>query len=118
MKARNGEIHNEMKRDGVTHVTAFSQYLQYSCSTAGISINELYRQLIKTSKRSAVPDHVENHSLANTSWADWGMPNNPTHASNLNTINYSFMTIIMQAFAAHVKRALEFSLLTKRNWKK
>jgi ferrochelatase len=40
----------EMKRDGVTRAVAFSQYPQYSCSTTGSSINELYRQLIKDSK--------------------------------------------------------------------
>ncbi len=33
----------EMKRDGVTRAVAFSQYPQYSCSTTGSSLNELYR---------------------------------------------------------------------------
>jgi hypothetical protein len=41
---------DEMKRDGVTRAVAFSQYPQYSCSTTGSSLNELYRQLIKDSK--------------------------------------------------------------------
>ncbi|WVQ81384.1 ferrochelatase [Cryptococcus sp. DSM 104549] len=33
----------EMKADGVTRAVAFSQYPQYSCSTTGSSLNELYR---------------------------------------------------------------------------
>ncbi|GAA5992810.1 hypothetical protein JCM10908_001349 [Rhodotorula pacifica] len=35
----------EMKRDGVKRAIAFTQYPQYSCSTTGSSLNELYRQL-------------------------------------------------------------------------
>ncbi|WVR08940.1 ferrochelatase [Kwoniella sp. DSM 27419] len=33
----------EMKRDGVKRAVAFSQYPQYSCSTTGSSLNELFR---------------------------------------------------------------------------
>ncbi|KAK4685739.1 protoporphyrin/coproporphyrin ferrochelatase, partial [Tremellales sp. Uapishka_1] len=33
----------EMKKDGVKRAVAFSQYPQYSCSTTGSSLNELYR---------------------------------------------------------------------------
>ncbi|KAG0141555.1 hypothetical protein CROQUDRAFT_663651 [Cronartium quercuum f. sp. fusiforme G11] len=36
-----------MAHDGVTRAVAFSQYPQYSCSTTGSSLNELYRQLVK-----------------------------------------------------------------------
>ncbi|KAK3816164.1 MAG: hypothetical protein J3Q66DRAFT_313490 [Benniella sp.] len=35
----------EMKSDGVARAVAFTQYPQYSCSTTGSSMNELYRQL-------------------------------------------------------------------------
>lgn len=35
----------EMKRDGVKRAIAFTQYPQYSCSTTGSSLNELYRQV-------------------------------------------------------------------------
>ena len=35
----------EIKEDGVKRVIAFSQYPQYSCTTTGSSLNELYRQL-------------------------------------------------------------------------
>lgn len=34
----------EMKRDGVKRAVAFTQYPQYSCSTTGSSLNELYKQ--------------------------------------------------------------------------
>lgn len=35
---------SDMKEDGVKRAVAFSQYPQYSCSTTGSSLNELYRQ--------------------------------------------------------------------------
>ncbi|KAG0209956.1 ferrochelatase hem15 [Mortierella sp. GBA30] len=35
----------EMKADGIERAVAFTQYPQYSCSTTGSSMNELYRQL-------------------------------------------------------------------------
>jgi len=38
----------EMRCDGVTRAVAFSQYPQYSCSTTGSSLNELYVQLRKS----------------------------------------------------------------------
>lgn len=34
----------EMKKDGVKRAIAFTQYPQYSCSTTGSSLNELYRK--------------------------------------------------------------------------
>eukprot|EP00834_Sanchytrium_tribonematis_P005500 NODE_337_length_9297_cov_0.873994.p5 type:complete len:232 gc:universal NODE_337_length_9297_cov_0.873994:6759-6064(-) len=34
-----------MKKDGITEAIAFSQYPQYSCSTTGSSLNELYKTL-------------------------------------------------------------------------
>jgi ferrochelatase len=33
-----------MKADGVTRAVAFTQYPQYSCSTTGSSLNELFRR--------------------------------------------------------------------------
>ncbi|CAD6886862.1 unnamed protein product [Tilletia controversa] len=38
---------DEMARDGVTRAVGFTQYPQYSCSTTGSSLNELYRELQK-----------------------------------------------------------------------
>ena len=34
----------EMKKDGINRAVAFTQYPQYSCSTTGSSLNELYRR--------------------------------------------------------------------------
>lgn len=34
----------EMKKDGVKRAVAFTQYPQYSCSTTGSSLNELYKK--------------------------------------------------------------------------
>ena len=36
-----------LKRDGVKRAVAFTQYPQYSCSTTGSSLNELFRQVRK-----------------------------------------------------------------------
>lgn len=37
---------DQLAEDGVEHAVIFSQYPQYSCSTTGSSLNELYRQII------------------------------------------------------------------------
>src|SRR5262249_11207060 len=37
-----------MAADGVQHAVAFSQYPQFSCSTTGSSLNELWRALDRT----------------------------------------------------------------------
>jgi protoporphyrin/coproporphyrin ferrochelatase len=34
----------QMRKDGVTRAVAFTQYPQYSCSTTGSSLNELFRR--------------------------------------------------------------------------
>ena len=38
------EAAQRMKADGVTRAIAFTQYPQYSCSTTGSSLNEIYRK--------------------------------------------------------------------------
>ncbi|KIY73047.1 ferrochelatase [Cylindrobasidium torrendii FP15055 ss-10] len=38
------ETARQMKEDGVTRAVAFTQYPQYSCSTTGSSLNEIYRR--------------------------------------------------------------------------
>jgi hypothetical protein len=45
----------EMKADGVKRAIAFTQYPQYSCSTTGSSLNELFRR----GKAGEVGDGVE-----------------------------------------------------------
>lgn len=39
------EALDEMKADGVERAVAFTQYPQYSCSTTGSSLNELFREI-------------------------------------------------------------------------
>lgn len=41
------ETGRQMKADGVKRAVAFTQYPQYSCSTTGSSLNELYRRASK-----------------------------------------------------------------------
>lgn len=41
------EVMKEMKEDGVKRAVAFTQYPQYSCSTTGSSLNEVYRRGVK-----------------------------------------------------------------------
>jgi ferrochelatase len=38
------ETARQMKEDGVKRAVAFTQYPQYSCSTTGSSLNELFRR--------------------------------------------------------------------------
>ncbi|EGU11382.1 Ca-transporting ATPase [Rhodotorula toruloides ATCC 204091] len=40
----------EMKRDGVKRAIAFTQYPQYSCSTTGSSLNEMWKQSVDLGK--------------------------------------------------------------------
>lgn len=47
---------DEMRRDGVERAVAFTQYPQYSCSTTGSSLNEMWRQLAQTGKTKAAAD--------------------------------------------------------------
>jgi protoporphyrin/coproporphyrin ferrochelatase len=44
----------ELKKDGVRRAIAFTQYPQYSCSTTGSSLNELYRQLREVDKEGEI----------------------------------------------------------------
>jgi len=44
----------EMKRDGVKRAVAFTQYPQYSCSTTGSSLNEMFRQLKKKGEENDI----------------------------------------------------------------
>jgi ferrochelatase len=53
------EALDEMKADGVTRAVAFTQYPQYSCSTTGSSLNELYRQI--QSRKAAGEDAGNIH---------------------------------------------------------
>ncbi|KAI8460441.1 hypothetical protein BY996DRAFT_4632527 [Phakopsora pachyrhizi] len=77
------ECLSQMLDDGIQDAVAFSQYPQYSCSTTGSSLNELYRQIQK------LPSHQQNQ----ISWSvldRW-----PTHPG------------LIEAFATHIERSLE-----------
>ncbi|KAF9565952.1 ferrochelatase hem15 [Mortierella alpina] len=60
------EALEEMKADGIERAVAFTQYPQYSCSTTGSSMNELYRQLQEwdpeRKMKWSVIDRWHNHS--------------------------------------------------------
>lgn len=49
------ECLEEMRRDGVRRAVAFTQYPQYSCSTTGSSLNELWRQMREPSRSTFPP---------------------------------------------------------------
>merc|ERR1711871_156834 len=70
-----------MKADGVERAVAFTQYPQYSCSTTGSSINELYRKLVDDRAAAAIQWSVIDR---------W-----PTH------------DMLVDAFAKKTKEALE-----------
>ncbi|KAK4047223.1 ferrochelatase hem15 [Microbotryomycetes sp. JL201] len=50
------ECLDEMRRDGVERAVAFTQYPQYSCSTTGSSLNELWKQLDGLNKSKSDSD--------------------------------------------------------------
>jgi len=53
------EALDEMAKDGVTRAVGFTQYPQYSCSTTGSSINELYREIQKRKQRGAPEGEIQ-----------------------------------------------------------
>ena len=50
---------DELAADGVKRAVAFSQYPQYSCSTTGSSLNELYREIQRRKARHAPEGQIE-----------------------------------------------------------
>ncbi|TIB00523.1 hypothetical protein E3P96_02616 [Wallemia ichthyophaga] len=64
----------QMKHDGVTRAVAFTQYPQYSCSTTGSSLNELYRQIhalgIDKDINWSIIDRWPNHPLLVEAFAE------------------------------------------------
>ena len=76
---------DDLARDGVTRAVAFTQYPQYSCSTTGSSLNQLYRE-IQARKAKQAPE-------GNIQWSvidRW-----PTHPG------------LLQAFANRVREGLQ-----------
>ena len=48
------EMYSKLRSDGITRAIAFSQYPQYSCSTTGSSLNELWRYIRKNDPENTV----------------------------------------------------------------
>ncbi|PWN52917.1 ferrochelatase-domain-containing protein [Violaceomyces palustris] len=53
------ETFDEMAEDGVTRAVGFTQYPQYSCSTTGSSLNELYREIQRRKDRGAPEANIQ-----------------------------------------------------------
>lgn len=53
------ECMDELEADGVKRAVAFSQYPQYSCSTTGSSLNELYREIQRRKARHSPGGQIE-----------------------------------------------------------
>ncbi|KAH8828467.1 ferrochelatase [Flagelloscypha sp. PMI_526] len=49
----------QMKADGVKRAVAFTQYPQYSCSTTGSSLNEIYRKASVIDRWGTHPGYIE-----------------------------------------------------------
>lgn len=96
---------DQMKRDGVTRAVAFTQYPQYSCSTTGSSLNELYKQ---TGAGKAKMTNWGGNGEVQWSFIDrW-----PAHPGlvdvslRLDVSRRSTSMLICQAFAQNIKTAL------------
>lgn len=53
------EALDEMAADGVQRAVAFTQYPQYSCSTTGSNLNELYREIMRRKERGAPEGNID-----------------------------------------------------------
>lgn len=83
------ECLEEMKRDGVRRAVAFTQYPQYSCSTTGSSLNELWRQLNASSRAAAAPSTTPTIKNAEIPADDisWSVIDRwPTHPGFVNAV--------------------------------
>lgn len=71
------EALDQMAQDGVTRAVGFTQYPQYSCSTTGSSINELYREIQRRKQRGAPEGEIQ-----------WSLIDRwPTHDGLVNVSN-------------------------------
>ncbi|EJU03994.1 ferrochelatase [Dacryopinax primogenitus] len=60
---------DEMRRDGVTRAVAFTQYPQYSCSTTGSSLNEVWRWATGVKSRPKVGDEDVQMGMPGVEWS-------------------------------------------------
>lgn len=87
------EALDEMAEDGVTRAVGFTQYPQYSCSTTGSNLNELYREIQRRKQRGA-PEGDISWSLIDR----W-----PTHP------------LLVEAFTNRIQAVLDTYPEEKRN---
>lgn len=88
------EALDEMKADGVRRAVAFTQYPQYSCSTTGSSLNELFREI----QRRRKDDQQTNSDITWSVIDRW-----PTHPG------------LIEAFANRIQAVLESYPVETRN---
>ncbi|CAG8840957.1 34970_t:CDS:2, partial [Racocetra persica] len=81
----------QMKKDGVKHAIAFTQYPQYSCSTTGSSLNELWRK-----SEIVDPERSITWSIIDR----W-----PTHPGLIEVGTISLIKDI-NVFAKHIEKSL------------
>jgi ferrochelatase len=84
----------EMRADGVQRAIAFTQYPQYSCSTTGSSLNELYQQSVAGRRRGK--GNREKEEWGGNGEVEWSVLDRwPTNGG------------LVDAFAQNVKTALQ-----------
>ena len=86
---------DEMRRDGVERAVAFTQYPQYSCSTTGSSLNEMWRQL---QERAAKGDDKEGGKEIQWSVIDrWGVHEGFVDVSPASPLPHTHLTSVHDA---------------------
>lgn len=87
----------EMKRDGVTRAVAFTQYPQYSCSTTGSSLNEMWKQtqnLVKEGKEHSIEWSVIDRWGVNEGFVDVSPPPSPKTPCKISVLSDLELIII------------------------
>lgn len=74
---------DEMKRDGVTRAVAFTQYPQYSCSTTGSSLNEMWRQTEERTTKEGLENEIQWSVIDR-----WGVHEGFVDVSNLQISSF------------------------------
>lgn len=76
------DVYRQMLKDGVKRAVAFTQYPQYSCSTTGSSLNELWkwRQRLEGPSTSSRHDNNNNETAGAKGTIQWSVIDRwPTH---------------------------------------
>lgn len=95
------ELARQLKEDGVKRAVAFTQYPQYSCSTTGSSLNDIYRK----AQAGIIPGDIEWSVIDR-----WG-----THPGFIEVRNQlSLSSSLMNAFRLLRKTSKKHSLTSPR----